>query len=76
MMMVCIIILLSIATYINEAHFSSAVTVQMERAVYQVSEDEGSVDVCALMRSPPGVDCPVDFSVYVPMSTSDDSAGT
>ena len=47
----------------------------MESAVYQVSEDEGSVEVCAVLQSPPGVECPVDFSVSVTISTSDGSAG-
>ena len=47
----------------------------MERAVYQVSEDEGSVEVCAVIRSPPGVECPVDFSVSVTITTSDETAG-
>ena len=48
----------------------------MESAVYQVSEDESSVEVCAVIRSPPGVVCPMDFSVSVTLSTSDETAGT
>ena len=47
----------------------------IESAVYQVSEDVGSVDVCAVIQSPPGVECPVEFSISVTISTSDGSAG-
>ena len=52
----------------------SAVTVHMEHVTYQVDEDEGSVEVCAVIQSPSGVECPVDFSVSVTISTSDDTA--
>ena len=47
----------------------------MEYAVYQVSEDEGSVEVCAVMHIPPDGECPVDFLVSVTLSTSDGTAG-
>ena len=48
----------------------------MESAVYQVSEDGGSVEVCAVIWSPPGVVCPVNFSISVTVTTSDETAGT
>ena len=54
----------------------SAVTVHMEQVTYEVEENVGSVEVCAVIRSPPGVECPVDFSVSVTISTSDDTART
>ena len=41
---------------------------------YQVSEDVGSVEVCAIVWN--GAECPVDFSISVTLSTSGDSAGT
>ena len=54
----------------------SAVTVHMESAVYQVSEDVGRVEVCAVIWSPHGDECPLDFSISVKLHTSEDSAGT
>ena len=56
--------------------FPLAVSVRVENAVYQVSEDVGSLEVCAVIHNPHAVDCPVDFSISVSLSTSDDTAGS
>ena len=50
--------------------------VGLERTLYQVSEDVGVVEVCAIVYSPNGnIPCPIDFAFDVILSTSDDSAG-
>ena len=56
--------------------FSLEVTVRMEDVVYQVSEDVGSVQVCAVIHNPHSTDCPVDFAISVRLSTADDTAGS
>ena len=56
--------------------FSLEVTVHMENAVYQVLEDVGSVQVCAVIHNPHSTDCPIDFSISVRLSTSDGTAGS
>ena len=48
--------------------------VGMERIFHQVSEDDGVVEVCAIVYSP-NITCPITFSFNVSLSTSDDNAG-
>ena len=48
----------------------------LERTLYQVSEDDGVVEVCAIVYEPNGnLDCPITFPFEVSLSTGDDSAG-
>ena len=47
----------------------------MERTLYQVSEDVGVVEVCAIVYSP-NVGCPIVFPFDVRLTTSNGSAGT
>lgn len=49
-------------------------TVGLEQTVYVVSEDGTSVEVCAVVYSP-DVDCPIEFSFDVSLSTRNGSAG-
>ena len=46
----------------------------LERTFYQVSEDVGVVEVCAIVHSPV-IDCPIEFPFDVTLSTLDGSAG-
>ena len=46
----------------------------LEKTFYQVSEDVGVVEVCAIVYSPT-IFCPISFPFNVSLSTGDDSAG-
>ena len=46
----------------------------LEKTFYQVIEDVGVVEVCAIVYSPTIV-CPISFPFDVHLSTGDDSAG-
>ena len=54
----------------------SAITVGIEKPDYQVAENTGSIQVCAVIRDPRDASCPVDFPISFIFLTSDDSAGT
>ena len=89
MMMVCFIELLeclctckhaliSVCTHCptySYSFFPSAVTVQMEHTTYQVSEDGGSIEVCAIIVNNHTAECPVNFPISVRLSSSDGDAG-
>ena len=53
----------------------SAVTVGIEKPDYQVAEEAGSIQVCAVIRDPRDTSCPVNFSISVIFLTTDGSAG-
>ena len=46
----------------------------LEKTFYQVSEDVGVVEVCAIVYSPTIV-CPIAFPFDVSLSTDDNTAG-
>ena len=48
--------------------------VGLEKTFYQVSEDVGVVEVCAIVYSP-AIVCPIKFPFNVTLNTTDDSAG-
>ena len=48
--------------------------VGLERTFYQVSEDVGVVEVCAIVYSPE-IDCPIAFPFDVRLRTLNGSAG-
>ena len=52
----------------------TAAVVGLERTFYNVSEDDGVVEVCAIVYSP-NFKCPINFAFNVKLSTSDGSAG-
>ena len=54
--------------------FTSVAVVGLERTFYNVSEDVGLVEVCAIVYSPTIV-CPINFPFDVSLSTSDNTAG-
>ena len=54
--------------------FTAEGVVGLERTFYQVSEDVGVVEVCAIVYSPT-IDCPIEFPFDVRLSTRDGSAG-
>ena len=68
--------------YINLKHYLAysligifaAAVVGLERPSYTVSEDEGMVEVCAIVTSP-DIMCPTEFSFQVNFSTTDGTAG-
>ena len=45
----------------------------LEMTVYSVSEADGNVEVCAVVRSP-NIDCPIEFSFAVNLTTKDGTA--
>ena len=48
----------------------------LEKTFYQVTEDVGVVEVCAIVYSPNGnLACPISFPFDVSLSTGDGSAG-
>ena len=49
-------------------------TVGLERTMYTVSEDEGMVEVCAVVFFPSG-SCPIQFPFDIRLETSDGTAG-
>lgn len=53
---------------------TSAASVGLEMTVYDVTEGEGSVEVCAVVLTPGG-DCPIQFPFNVSLSFSEGSAG-
>ena len=48
--------------------------VGLERTIYQVSEDDGVVEVCVVVYSPV-IECPIQFAFEVRLSTTNNSAG-
>ena len=48
--------------------------VVLENTVYNVSENEGVVEVCAVVSSP-DIECPIGFPIFVNLDTRDGSAG-
>ena len=52
----------------------AAAVIRLERAFYTVSEDEGMVEVCAIVTSP-DIMCPIEFPFQVNFSTTDGTAG-
>ena len=52
------------------------IEVGLERSFYQVSEDVGAVNVCAVIKFyNSNVNCPVPFFFDIKLSTGDGSAG-
>ena len=51
-----------------------AAVVGLERTIDQVSEDVGVVEVCVIVNSP-SVECPIQFSFDVRLSTNNGTAG-
>ena len=47
----------------------------LERTIFNVQEDVGVVELCAIVYKPSGIDCPIDFPFDVRLSTRDDTAG-
>lgn len=47
--------------------------VSLEETLYKCNEEEGAVEVCAVVRSP--VECPVPFSFDIRIYTVDYTAG-
>ena len=54
--------------------FSTAAVVGMERKFYQVSEDVGVVEVCAIVYRPE-FDCPIEFQFDINLIITNGSAG-
>ena len=48
--------------------------VGLERTSYQITEDVGVVEVCAVVHKP-NITCPHELFFNVSLSTSDESAG-
>ena len=52
----------------------SGAVVGLDKTEYQVSEDVGVVEVCAIVHTP-NITCPIEFTFHINLSTSDESAG-
>ena len=52
----------------------SDAVVGLDKTDYQVSEDVGVVEVCAIVHTP-NITCPIEFTFHINLSTSDKSAG-
>ena len=48
--------------------------VGLDRTFYQVLEDVGVVEVCAIVHSP-NITCPIEYTFHINLSTSNGSAG-
>ena len=59
---------------LNQPILSSGAMVGLERTVYNVLENEGVVEVCAIVESP-DIDCPIQFPFNVSLSTRNGTAG-
>ena len=63
-------------TFNSANSYDSEAIMGLGRTFYQVSEDVGVVEVCAIVYRPNGnLDCPITFPFDVSLSTGDDSAG-
>ena len=62
------------AAYVIVVFVFVVAVVGLERTLYQVSEDVGVVEVCAVVLSPSSP-CPITFSFDVILVTNDGSAG-
>ena len=60
--------------YIHYTFSNAGAVVGLERTIYQVSEDDGVVEVCAVVYSPV-IECPIQFSFNLELTTIDGSAG-
>ena len=52
----------------------SGAIVGLERTHYNVSEENGTVKVCAIIRNP-HIECPVEKTFMMSISSADGSAG-
>ena len=59
---------------LHSLNYYTAAVVGLETTFYQVSENVGVVNVCAVVRNPP-IMCPIAFPFNVNLSTADKSAG-
>ena len=60
---------------LSKCHINiSAAVVGLEHVQYSVIEEDGVIEVCAVVSSP-DIDCPVDFSFEVKFFTVDVTAG-
>ena len=67
----------SLHTYIHLLSLLSAVAVVgLELTEFSVDEGVGTVNICAIVRQPAGLDCPIDFPFDVELFTEDRTAGT
>ena len=53
---------------------STVAEVGLERTIYQVSEDVGVVEVCAVVYSPI-ISCPISFPFIIGLDTRNGTAG-
>ena len=72
MMMVCICNCYAFHNDISS--YTAEAVVGLEKTIYNVTEDVGVVEVCAIVYSPT-ITCPVAFPFDVILSTDDGSAG-
>ena len=63
-----------ISMCLHSLDYYTAAVVGLERTFYQVSEDVGVVEVCAVVRNPTIV-CPIAFPFNISFSTADTTAG-
>ena len=64
--------MVSVSTFTCD--YYTAAVVGLERTFYQLSEDTGVVEVCAIVTNPT-IDCPIDFPFNISFSKTDTTAG-
>lgn len=64
----------NVIQYICFHHFLEA-TVGFIQTSYRVDEDIGTVEICAAVHEPQGIDCPIDFKFTLILETKDTTAG-
>ena len=55
--------------------YQTVAVVGLERTFYQVSDGEGAVEVCAIVRDPAAIMCPIAFPFTIGFSTANGTAG-
>ena len=60
--------------YLHSLDYYTAAVVGLERTFYQISEDVGVVEICAIARNSTIV-CPIAFPFNISFSKTDTTAG-
>ena len=55
--------------------FLLVAVVGLEQILFNVSEDAGVVELCAVVYQPANIECPIAFPFDIHFATSDDTAG-
>ena len=56
-------------------HLYTVAVLGLERTIYSVDEEDGEVEICAVVYSPM-IDCPITFPFELAFEVNPDTAGT